>query len=83
MIYSDDNNFTGAVLHYTFVNIAVWWFFHLSLFLYQMMFPFHAQRAKYTGKLNYAYAVLVLLGKYYVQYNYDVHAFVCVYKSGL
>ena len=44
--------------------MAVWWFFHLSIFVYKMMFPFHAKRTQNTGKLNYVFAVLVLLGKY-------------------
>ena len=65
--------------------MVAWWFFHLSLFLYQMMFPFHAKRAKHTGKINYSFAVLVLLGKYYVQHNLHACVYMCiyVYKPGL
>ena len=66
MIYID---FTGAVFRYMLVNTAVWWFFHLSIFVYQMMFPFHAKRAKHTGKLNY---VTMILPRIILRYNDDV-----------
>ena len=59
------NNYTGAVFHYVIVNMTLWWFFHLCIFLYKIMFPFHAKRAQNTRKQKYLFVVLLIFGKCY------------------
>ena len=61
---------TGAIFHYVIVNMALWWFFHVSIFLYKVVAPFHAKRTQTLGRQKYIFAVTVLLGKYYYCFIY-------------
>ena len=62
--------FTGAIFHYVIVNMTLWWFFHVSIFLYKVVAPFHAKRTQILGRQKYIFAVTVLLGKHYYCFIY-------------
>ena len=59
----------GALFHYVIVSMVVWWFFHLSFFFYEIMFPFHSHQMKNVGRLKYAAIVLIVLGKQFINPN--------------
>ena len=54
--------YIGAVFNYTIVNMVIWWFFHLSIFFYKIMFPFHSTRMEKMGYQKYPAIILTTLG---------------------
>ena len=57
---------TGAIYHYVIVNMTLWWFFHLCIFLHKVVAPFHAKRTERLGRQKYIFGVTVFLGKHYL-----------------
>lgn len=55
----------GLTFQYTFINMGVWWLFHLCVFFYEVMFPFHANQFRKLGNTKKLAAVLITLGEYY------------------
>uniref|UniRef100_A0A1X7UPL3 FZ domain-containing protein n=1 Tax=Amphimedon queenslandica TaxID=400682 RepID=A0A1X7UPL3_AMPQE len=53
--------FSGVVFHYTFVNIALWWFFHVAIFFHKVLFPFQANRFEKLGRNKYIFATVTIL----------------------
>ena len=54
----------GAVFHYLLVNFILWWFFHLCIFFYKVVCPFHANRMEKMGQHKYIFTTFVFLGMY-------------------
>ncbi|XP_019859821.1 PREDICTED: uncharacterized protein LOC109588072 isoform X3 [Amphimedon queenslandica] len=53
--------FSGVVFHYTFVNMALWWFFHVAIFFHKVLFPFQANRFEKLGRNKYIFATVTIL----------------------
>ncbi|XP_019853194.1 PREDICTED: uncharacterized protein LOC109582731 [Amphimedon queenslandica] len=62
--------FSGIVFHYTFVNMALWWFFHVAIFFHKVLFPFQANRFEKLGHNKYIFATVTILCKYYCIYQF-------------
>ena len=63
--YCYDNSFhqIGAVFHYIFVGIYVFWTFHIGYFFYKVMFPFHSNAHQSYKK--YIHLIMAIFGKKY------------------
>lgn len=53
---------SGAIYQYTLLNMTLWWFFHVSVFLYKVLFPLHAKQIEKLGRQKYIMAALIFLG---------------------
>ncbi|XP_019860902.1 PREDICTED: uncharacterized protein LOC109589233 [Amphimedon queenslandica] len=53
--------FSGVVFHYTIVNMALWWFFHVAIFFHKVLFPFQANRFEKLGRNKYIFATVSIL----------------------
>ncbi|XP_019859819.1 PREDICTED: uncharacterized protein LOC109588072 isoform X2 [Amphimedon queenslandica] len=53
--------FSGAAFHYTFVNMALSWFFHVAIFFHKVLFPFQANRFEKLGRNKYIFATVTIL----------------------
>ncbi|XP_019850175.1 PREDICTED: uncharacterized protein LOC109580971 [Amphimedon queenslandica] len=51
---------TGAVFQYFFLNMTLWWFFHVMSIFYKIMFPVFAKTHK--DKDKFIHIVLLILG---------------------
>ena len=58
----------GVVFHYTFINMALWWFFHVAIFFHKVLFPFQANRFEKLGRNKYIFATVTFLREYYCIY---------------
>ena len=54
--------YLGAIFHYAIVNMTIWWFFYVTIFFYNVVFPFHANRMEKIGRNKYILAVMIFLG---------------------
>ena len=53
----------GVAFHYCIVSATLWWFFHVSVIFYKLVWPLKAmQTVKYE---KYIHLFLVVLGKQY------------------
>ena len=59
----------GALLHYCIVNLALWWFFYISIFFHKVAFPFHANRMTKMGQNKYVLAAVIIIGNHNNIYN--------------
>ncbi|XP_019859822.1 PREDICTED: uncharacterized protein LOC109588073 isoform X1 [Amphimedon queenslandica] len=53
--------FSGVTIYYTFVNMALWWFFHVAIFFHKVLFPFQANRFEKLGRNKYIFATVTIL----------------------
>uniref|UniRef100_A0A1X7UE38 Uncharacterized protein n=1 Tax=Amphimedon queenslandica TaxID=400682 RepID=A0A1X7UE38_AMPQE len=53
--------FSGVIIHYTYVNMALWWFFHVAIFFHKVLFPFQANRFEKLGRNKYIFATVTIL----------------------
>ncbi|XP_019854875.1 PREDICTED: uncharacterized protein LOC109583829 [Amphimedon queenslandica] len=53
--------FSGVAFHYTFVNMALSWFFHVAIFFHKVLFPFQANRFEKLGRNKYIFATVTIL----------------------
>ncbi|XP_019850180.1 PREDICTED: uncharacterized protein LOC109580976 [Amphimedon queenslandica] len=51
---------TGAIFHYFYLNMTLWWFFHVMSVFYKVMFPVFAKEHKEKDK--FIHIVLLILG---------------------
>ena len=54
--------FAGISFSYVLFQVALWWFFHTSILLWKVIFPFHSQTYMTSGKLKYVHAVCLIIG---------------------
>ena len=52
--------YAGAVFHYTIVSMTLFWFFHVCVFFYNVMFPFYANAKRSREK--YMHIVMAVIG---------------------
>ncbi len=82
------NSFLGVAFHYCIVNATLWWFFHVSVIFYKLVWPLKAmQTVKYE---KYVHLFLVIIGKHGIRiiggkcstilslYNYDQATFLLI-----
>ncbi|XP_019854874.1 PREDICTED: uncharacterized protein LOC109583828 isoform X3 [Amphimedon queenslandica] len=53
--------FSGAVSHYVYINMPLWWFFHVAIFFHKVLFPFQANRFEKLGHNKYIFATVTTL----------------------
>ncbi|XP_019850181.1 PREDICTED: uncharacterized protein LOC109580977 [Amphimedon queenslandica] len=86
---------TGAIFHYFYLNMTLWWFFHVMSIFYKVMFPVFAKEHK--NKDKFIHIVLLILGilipipgvllaltvKKYKSYTlFTFPSYVCVPRNG-
>ncbi len=53
---------SGAVLHYVFVSMTLWWFLHIAVFFYKVLFPFHARQFQKDKRMKLLFLVVIIFG---------------------
>ena len=54
--------FTGILFSYLLFQLALWWFFHMCMLFWKVVFPFHSQTYTASGKVKYTHAVCLVIG---------------------
>ena len=54
--------FTGILFSYLLFQSALWWFFHMCMLFWKVLFPFHSQTYTASGKVKYTHAVCFAMG---------------------
>lgn len=61
VIYHYDH--TGALFHYCFMNMMLWWFCNVIVLFHKVMFPFQANRFEKLGRNKFILAAAIVLCK--------------------
>lgn len=69
----------GAIFHYVYLGLIVWWFLHLCVFFYEVMFPFHANQMRKMGKVKKASIVLTVIGLVNAGFRNSEHSLLILY----
>ena len=51
----------GAIFYYVSLQLALWWFFHVSALFWKIRFPFHAKATESAHRTKYIHITMVLL----------------------
>ena len=81
---------TGAIFHYFYFNMTLWWFFHVISVFYKVMFPVFAKGHKKKDKFIHIFLLilgiriliiniitLILISRYFNSFSWCIAGTVC------